>query len=144
MGLKAQMEKGREEARAQMDALNKQQEALEQLKSPEDIMKFMSEGGMSMEDMQRMFSGDQAFMEEKMKAMIERQSGPGSKKLEETVKEADKAVKAADVLHSSLMGSTDIETAEAKLRDIAAGKGVDGGYPQEKKEEKKKKPAEPP
>merc|ERR1712196_165203 len=101
------------------DALNKQQEALEQLKSPEDIMKFMSEGGMSMEDMQRMFSGDQAFMEEKMKAMIERQSGPGSKKLEETVKEAD-------VLHSSLMGSTDIETAEAKLRDIAAGKDVDG------------------
>lgn len=143
--LRTQMESGREEARKQMEALNKQQEMLESLKSPEDIMKFMSQGGMTMEDMQRMFSGDQAFMEEKMKAMMDNAIGAeGGNKLEETAKEADKAVKATEVLHSSLLGGTSVDEAEARIKDIAAGRDGDGGYPQEKKEEKKKKPAEPP
>jgi len=141
--LRTQMETGRDEARKQMEALNKQQEMLESLKSPEDIMKFMSQGGMTPEDMQRMFSGDTAFMEEKMKSMMDNAIGEESGgKLEKTAKEADRACKATEVLHSSLMGETPVDEAEARLKNIAAGR--DDGYQPPKKEEKKKKPAEPP
>lgn len=142
--LRAQMEKGKEDARKQMEALNKQQESLESMKSPEDIMKFMAEGGMTMEDMQRMFSGDQSFMEEKMKSMLDKHMGSdGTSSIEKTAADADKAVKATEVLHGSLLGSMDVNEAETKIQNIAAGKEPAGGYKQEEKK-KPTKPAEPP
>eukprot|EP00929_Paragymnodinium_shiwhaense_P110010 TRINITY_DN76696_c0_g1_i1.p1 TRINITY_DN76696_c0_g1~~TRINITY_DN76696_c0_g1_i1.p1 ORF type:complete len:378 (+),score=132.97 TRINITY_DN76696_c0_g1_i1:68-1201(+) len=143
--LRTQMEKGREEARKQMEMLSKQQEQLERLQSPDDVLKFMHDGGMSMEDMQRMFAGDQSFMEEKMKNMIDKSiDEEGGKKLETTAKEADKAVKATEVLHSSLMGAMDVNDAESALRDIGAGREpTNAGYAAVKEEEKKKKPARP-
>merc|ERR1719213_1065529 len=63
--IKKQMEAGREATRKQMEALQKQQEQMEKLheKSPEEIFQFMTESGMTHEDIQRIFTGDQSHLE---------------------------------------------------------------------------------
>jgi len=100
--LKKKMEKGQEATRKQMQALQEQQEKLEMLKSPEDIVKFMASSGMKEEDLQRMFSGDVEHMEACMKGMLDKAMVPEGKN---PMEDADTAVKAAEKLHSTLMGS---------------------------------------
>lgn len=112
--LRTQMEGGAEATRKQLEALQKQQEELERLKSPEDIMKFMSQGGLKPEDMQRIFSGDTAYMEECVRGMMDKSSEKGAEGVD-----PEKAVKAAEVLHGTLCGT--IDEAEARRRIAEAG-----------------------
>mmetsp|Transcript_25931 Transcript_25931/g.68554 ORF Transcript_25931/g.68554 Transcript_25931/m.68554 type:complete len:360 (-) Transcript_25931:56-1135(-) len=69
--LEAQMKTGAETTAAQLQKLQQQQEALEQLKGPEDFGRFMASQGLDPEDLQRAMSGDEAHM----KAMFEKAIG---------------------------------------------------------------------
>merc|ERR1719229_984195 len=53
---------GQEQASKQLEAMQRQQEALERIKSPEDFSKFMADQGITPEDIQRAMSGDEAHM----------------------------------------------------------------------------------
>jgi len=119
--LREQMEKGQIAAKKQLDELQKQQDSLEQMKSPEDVLKFMTEGGMTEADLQRMFSGDQAHMESCIKGMLDKTDGkePGQK-----TSDAEKACKATEVLHGTLCGSMDEAEAEKAIEQISSG-GLD-------------------
>eukprot|EP00927_Polykrikos_kofoidii_P040109 TRINITY_DN34343_c0_g1_i1.p1 TRINITY_DN34343_c0_g1~~TRINITY_DN34343_c0_g1_i1.p1 ORF type:complete len:381 (+),score=86.08 TRINITY_DN34343_c0_g1_i1:105-1247(+) len=100
--LRIEMEKGAEAARQQMDALQKQQEQLERLKSPEDVLKFMHDGGMTEDDLRRMFQGDEKHMEECMTKMVEKGMNAGAQGKQ--VGNAEEALKATEQLHNSLCG----------------------------------------
>jgi len=100
--LRESMEEGQKKAQKQMATLKKQQEDLEKLAqngSPEDFFKFMHAQGLSEEDMQRAFSGDEKHMESVVKSLLEKTDGdadspdPGMKK----------ALEAVDQLHSGLV-----------------------------------------
>merc|ERR1719487_757061 len=61
--LREQMETGQKSAQAQLDALKKQQDTIQNLQGPEDFFKFMQEQGLNQEDLQRAFSGDESHMQ---------------------------------------------------------------------------------
>jgi len=98
--LRDEMEKGQKRAQEQMEKLRKQQEDMEKLAtngSPEDFFKFMHNQGLSEEDLQRAFQGDEKHMESVVKKMLDKTDGdpdadPGLKK----------ALSAVDQLHSGL------------------------------------------
>mmetsp|Transcript_17906 Transcript_17906/g.21971 ORF Transcript_17906/g.21971 Transcript_17906/m.21971 type:complete len:343 (+) Transcript_17906:44-1072(+) len=99
--MKAEMEAGREATRKQLDALQKQQESLQSISSPEDFVNFMQKEGMSNEDIQRMLT-DPGEMEELMSKLVNNAGDPGehSKKLNG----AEEAAKEAEELHQRLCG----------------------------------------
>eukprot|EP00931_Biecheleriopsis_adriatica_P104367 TRINITY_DN7904_c0_g1_i1.p1 TRINITY_DN7904_c0_g1~~TRINITY_DN7904_c0_g1_i1.p1 ORF type:complete len:383 (+),score=112.62 TRINITY_DN7904_c0_g1_i1:30-1151(+) len=99
--MKAQMEAGREVTRKQLESLEKQQEQLMSLSSPEDFMKFMQKEGMSNEDLQRMLTGDQSHMEAMVGKMLDKAADTGG---EAKLKNADSAIKKAEELHARVMG----------------------------------------
>lgn len=109
--LRSTMEEGQKATRKQLEAMQQQQDELERMKSPEDIMKFMASGGLGQEDFQRMFSGDGAFMEETFRKMIDKNSGTSDADLGS----AEESVKAAEVLHGTLTGQMDEITGKAIL-----------------------------
>lgn len=97
--LRKKMEADAEAARKQLDGLTKQQEQLESLQSPEDLMKFMHEQGMSQEDLQRMFAGDQQHMENCCQGMLDRATAlPES----ERARDPEATLQAAEELHAHL------------------------------------------
>jgi hypothetical protein len=93
------MEEGQKATRKQMDMLQKQQEQLEKLSSPEDFIKFFKEGGMADEDLQRILTGDQEHMEKCVTGLLEQAAGPTSGKLESV----ETQVKAAENLHRTIV-----------------------------------------
>jgi len=97
--LRKEMEFGAESAREQMENLRKQQEQFEKMQSPEDIMKFMHEGGFGTEDMQRIFSGDGEHMERCVKSMLEK-TAP-----ERKLANPEAAIRAAEALHGTVCGN---------------------------------------
>lgn len=99
--LKAQMEEGQKATRREMDNLAKKQEELENIRSPEDFMKFMQEEGINQEDLQRIFSGDQKFMEEKLNESVEKEMSKGG---ETSSKDTAEALKQVDEIHNTLFG----------------------------------------
>jgi hypothetical protein len=109
-GLKETMEASAESARVQLENLQKQQDMLESLKSPEDLMKFMHEGGLGQEDLQRMFSGDTAHMEKCFKGMLDKTAQPDPNACD--LSKADAAVKAAESLHDNIVGTKKADTAD--------------------------------
>mmetsp|Transcript_41477 Transcript_41477/g.115268 ORF Transcript_41477/g.115268 Transcript_41477/m.115268 type:complete len:364 (-) Transcript_41477:115-1206(-) len=101
--LRMQMESGAEAARKQMENLQRQQEQLEQLRSPEDFLRFMhQEGSVTEEDLQRIFGGDEQHMERCLKGMLDRAATGGT---DRTWEEPEKALKAAEQVHAALCGS---------------------------------------
>lgn len=98
--MKADMEAGKAATRLQMENLDKQQKELESLSSPEDLMKFLSNEGLTEEDMHDMLTGDQDHMEAMVGKMMNKATDVGNK-----LKTADAAAKEASSLHSSLLGS---------------------------------------
>lgn len=100
--MKAEMEAGREATRKQLDALQKQQETLQNISSPEDFVNFMQQEGMSNEDIQRMLT-DPGEMEELMSKLVNNAGDPGehTKKLNG----AEEAAKEAEELHKRLCGA---------------------------------------
>lgn len=125
--IQADMERGQKEARRQLDALQKQQDLMERLQSPEDFCKFMHEGGMTPEDVQRCLAGDMEHMEKCMSNMLKT-----TEKEEEKVAGAESALQAADALHSALCGG------KAEADAAAAGAAPPAAAP------KQPKPAAPP
>lgn len=101
--VRGQLLAGQEATRNELESLKKQQENLEKIKSPEEFFKFMHEGGMCPEDLQRIFSGDVQHMEAKCKEMMEKTSGQDA----EQRSKADAATKAAEEIHSTLFGDSD-------------------------------------
>jgi len=112
--LRKQMVEGQKATRAEMDNLSKKQEELERIKSPEDFMKFMEESGMTQEDLQRIFSGDEEHMQARFNETLEKQMSKG---VENKSVDSMAALKQADEIHSTLFGTTPevapTETAEA-------------------------------
>lgn len=98
--MKAEMEAGKAATRQQLDNLQKQQEELESLSSPEDFMKFLTKEGMTEEDISKMLTADQDHMEAMVGKMMNKAATVSSSKL----KTADAAAKEAAELHSQLLG----------------------------------------
>lgn len=111
--LREQMLQGQEATRREMEALKKQQEMLENVRTPEDFQKFMQAEGLTQEDLQRIFSGDTKFMEDKVNASVEKTIS--SNGAEKSSKESADALKKVDDLHNTLFGDdTPIEEEPAK------------------------------
>lgn len=110
--MKAEMEAGREATRKQLDALQKQQETLQNISSPEDFVNFMQQEGMSNEDIQRMLT-DPGEMEELMSKLVNNAGDPGehTKKLNG----AEEAAKEAEELHKRLCGAPKKAAPEVKV-----------------------------
>jgi len=130
--LRKQMEDGQQATRKELDNLQKKQEELEKIRSPEEFFKFMSESGLGQEDFQRIFSGDEKHMQARFNEVIEKQIGNGVEK--KVSQDSAEALKAAEELHSNLFGPDEPEKSEPAEPPPAE-------KPKEKKE--KKKPEEP-
>jgi len=115
--LREQMEKGKENTRKELDMLQKKQEEIERIKSPEEFMKFLTEGGITQEDIQRILSGDAEHMEERFRNTIEKQTGSA----EELVPQ--EALQKVDELHSTLFG-TPMESPQAANASTESEKPV--------------------
>eukprot|EP00930_Biecheleria_cincta_P100147 TRINITY_DN91761_c0_g1_i1.p1 TRINITY_DN91761_c0_g1~~TRINITY_DN91761_c0_g1_i1.p1 ORF type:complete len:363 (-),score=109.82 TRINITY_DN91761_c0_g1_i1:305-1393(-) len=109
--MKAEMEAGKAATRLQMENLQKQQEELESLSSPEDFMKFLSKQGMTEEDMHKMLTADQDHMEAMVGKMMNKATDVGS--MSSKLKMADAAAKEASELHSRLLGTGTAATEDA-------------------------------
>lgn len=109
--LRKKMEAGQAASRRQLEDLQKQQDQLERLKSPEDIMAFVQQSGMAHEDLQRIFGGDQNHMEDCLRKIVDT-AAEGST-LGGGVEGAEEAVKAAEALHGAICGNQASETAIA-------------------------------
>lgn len=115
--LRQQMEDGQKNAQAQLDALKKQQDALQNLQGPEDFFKFMNEQGLSQEDLQRAFAGDEKHMEQMVQKCLAKTDGDKEKGESERL---TASLEAVDQLHGALTG--------------------DGGYPEKKSTKPKPAP----
>jgi hypothetical protein len=129
-GLKETMEASAAAAKQQLENLNKQQEELENLKSPEDLMKFMSEGGLNQGDLQRILGGDMAHMEACFKGMLDKAAQPDGPS--EAMKKAEEAVKAAETLHDNILGFTGDEPVD---HDKTVSTKAKSGYDVAKQQE---------
>jgi len=139
--LRKQMEEGQKATRQELENLQKQQDALEKINSPEEFFKFMTESGLGQEDFQRIFSGDEQHMQARFNECIDKQiSGGVEKKVAQ--KSAD-ALKAAEEIHRNLCGGLDGPdgTEEAAAEEEAKKKEED--EMKKKKRKEPKKPAEP-
>jgi len=114
--LRDNMLEGQKATRTEMENLQKKQDELEKIKNPEDFFKFMAEEGMTQEDLQRIFSGDEQHMQSRFNETVEKTMSKGVEK-DTTVKSAD-ALKNVEELHSTLFG-TEPEEAEAETPAIA-------------------------
>lgn len=99
--LRKEMESGAAATRKQLESLNEQQEKLERLRSPEDILKFMHQEGMSDNDLRQIFSGDDRHMEKCIGGMLDRCAKEAA---DVRIGDPEKAVKAAEALHASVCG----------------------------------------
>jgi len=97
--LRTQMEEGQKATRAEMDKLQQKQEELERIKNPEDFFKFMTEEGMTQEDLQRIFSGDEQHMQDRFNDTIEEKTAE-----KDGAKESADALKKVNELHGALFG----------------------------------------
>jgi len=118
------MEEGQKETRKQMEELEKKQQDLERIRNPEEFFKFMTEEGISPEDLQRIFSGDEAHMKARFEDTLK------EKNADNLPAASEQALKKVNHLHSTLFG-TDPEEEEPKAPEP------------EPKPEKKKKPKAP-
>jgi hypothetical protein len=71
--LRKTMEEGQRATQRELENLRKRQDELERLRTPEDVMKFMTEGGITQEDFQRIMSGDEEHMKKKFNEQIDSQ-----------------------------------------------------------------------
>merc|ERR1719238_490331 len=89
---------GQEATRKEMEELEKKQQDLERIRNPEDFFKFMQEEGITQEDLQRIFSGDEAHMQARFNETMEKKSNENSEK------KSKEALKKVDELHGALFG----------------------------------------
>lgn len=86
-------------AQKNADALQQQQEALENIENPEDFAKFLAQQGLSPDDLQRLMSGDEAFMKQTFDKAISNVEPPEFKK---SVEKADAVMNVVDTIHKQL------------------------------------------
>mmetsp|Transcript_102140 Transcript_102140/g.264132 ORF Transcript_102140/g.264132 Transcript_102140/m.264132 type:complete len:360 (-) Transcript_102140:191-1270(-) len=97
--LQKQMKIGAESSASQLQKLKEQQDALEQLRGPEDFARFMAQQGLNEEDLQKAMSGDEA----QMQAVFEKAIGSTvSKEATEKAEKMDKALETVDEIHKQL------------------------------------------
>jgi hypothetical protein len=101
--LRKQMEDGQKATRAEMENLEKKQNELENIRGPEDFMKFMKEEGITDEDLQRIFGGDEAHMQATLNETLEKQMAKG---VDHRREDSADALKKAEELHTTLFGET--------------------------------------
>jgi hypothetical protein len=99
-GLRDEMIAGQAATRKELDKLQKKQEEIEQIRSPEEFMKFLTEGGITQEDIQRILSGDEEHMQKRFSDTIDKQMDTAKKAIPED------ALQKVDQLHSTLFGTT--------------------------------------
>jgi hypothetical protein len=126
--LEKQMKMGADSTKSQLEKLAQQQEALEQLKGPEDFARFMEAQGLSQEDLQRAMSGDETHM----KAMFEKAVGKvEAPEVAEKAKQLEQALEVVDDIHKT-------------LNDLSGPDGVEAAPPlPSAKSSAPKRPAEP-
>eukprot|EP00434_Breviolum_minutum_P013553 symbB.v1.2.011943.t1/scaffold814.1/size160240/13 len=113
--MKAEMEAGREATRKQLDALQKQQETLQNISNPEDFVNFMHKEGMSNEDIQRMLT-DPGQMEELMSKLVNNAGDPGEHSTK--LSGAEEAAKEAEELHERLCGGKEKKESKAEVKIV--------------------------
>lgn len=96
--LRREMEKGQQVARKDMEALQRQQERLERVSSPDDFFAFMRESGLDREDLQRMFAGDEQHMEKRFNEVLQ---GVAPNSQQPPTQTLD-AVSVAEQIHSTI------------------------------------------
>jgi len=124
--LRQQMEEGQKATRLEMENLKAKQEELENIRDPEQFMKFMSESGITQEDMQRILTGDEQHMQARFNESLDKQMTKG---VEQPSTAAADALKKVDEIHTTLFGESEEAPAEAPEP--------------EKKPVRKKEPAQP-
>jgi len=124
--LKTQMEEGQKTAALEMENLRKKQEELENIRSPEEFMKFMQADGITQEDIQRIMSGDAEHMQSRFNETIQKQM---TKDTEKTTNDSTDALKQVEHIHSTLFGT---EPEEPPAEAV------------EEKKKPKRRPAAPP
>lgn len=97
--LTLEMQKGRERTRQQLEAMEKQQQLLEQLRGPEDFARFMDEQGVTQEDLQRALGGDEEHMKKMVDRSLEKIAPPHAKTHADAM---DQVLDAVDSLHGTL------------------------------------------
>lgn len=113
--LRKTMEEGQKATQAELENLRKRQEELERLRTPEDVIKFMTEGGITQEDLQRIMSGDEEHMKKKFTQQIDSQldadrEGKSMKEYEDTLQEIEKIHK--------LVNSENVDTPDTKAEAV--------------------------
>lgn len=109
--LKRDMEEGQKATRKELENLSKKMEELERIRDPEAFFKFMQEGGMNQEDMQRILSGDEAHMQARFNETVDKSMSKGT---EETQAASQKALRTVEELTSVLGGTPLEEPAQAE------------------------------
>jgi len=110
--LRKEMEEGQKSTRAELDRLQAKQDELEKIRSPEEFFKFMKEEGITQEDIQRIFSGDQDHMQTRFNETLEQKE---AKKASEKSLEALKKV---DEVHGALFGTSKEEPEEKVPEEV--------------------------
>jgi hypothetical protein len=92
--LRKTMEEGQRATQKELENLRNRQDELERLRTPEDVMKFMTEGGITQEDFQRIMSGDEEHMRKKFSEQIDSQldtdrDGKSLKEYENTLEQIE-------------------------------------------------------
>lgn len=107
--LRREMEEGQKSTRAELDELQKKQEELERIRNPEEFFKFMKDEGITQEDLQRIFSGD----EEHMKARFNETMEKKEEEKKQTKKKSEEALDKVNQLHGALFGEDHPEESPA-------------------------------
>merc|ERR1719486_1792614 len=113
-GLRKEMEEGQKTTRAELDNLQKKQEELERIRNPEDFLKFMQEEGITQEDLQRIFSGDQEHMQARFRETIDKKDAEKA-----SSKKSAEALKKVEDLHTTLFGPDTPEETPAQASQPA-------------------------
>lgn len=107
--LEKKMRKGAEATRQQLENLERHHKQLEQIQSPEDFFKFVQQGGMTEEDLQKCFSGDMQHMESCVQSMLDKAATPGP---DGKLGDCEEAIKAVEALHTTICGDGSAEPQE--------------------------------
>lgn len=115
--LREEMEEGQKATRKEMDHLQSKQDELENIRGPEDFQKFMESEGLTHDDLQRIFAGDEQFMQARLNETLEKKMA--DKCGDKGSKDSAKALEKVNELHSTLFGD-DNPTEEEPVAEVAA------------------------
>merc|ERR1719218_450162 len=110
--LRKEMEEGQKATRAELDRLQAKQDELKKIRSPEGFFKFMKEEGITQEDIQRIFSGDQDHMQTRFNETLEQ------KEAKKASEKSLAALKKVDEVHGALFVTSKEEPEEKVPEEV--------------------------